>query len=202
MKEVIIDFFKKNVLGKRLATDELIYSLEDGKLEGVYSDRMTFSDLLISANGFQFDMALVTKEKVYNKDAEGNRLGIVKDYTGAGIYHYEMAQRKSTSEITGYMRLLSASVGEHTMEAVVYGAFNMRLDEGQLKWQEQQLLYRDMPTDRGTYRPVAFDADIRFYIEEGKLRFEYVPHYYDVDAKTMGKTLSKDHCPTFTAKEK
>jgi len=202
MIDAIINFIKENVSGKQLITDELIYSLEGGKLEGIYSDIMSFSDLITSENGFQFNMTTVTNEKIYSKDEDGNRTDLIKDYTGTGVYHYEVALRKSTSEITGYIRLLSSSTSDHTMEAVVYGVYNMRLEEGQLKWQEQQLLYRDMPSGKDTYRPVAFDSEIRFYAENGKIRFEYAPIYFDVDAKTMAKVLSKEQYPPFIAKEK
>lgn len=202
MKKAIIDFFKNNVLGIQLFTDELTYMLEEGKLEGIYSDRMTFSDLTETEHGFQFNMTTVSDEKVYEKDASGNRDTLIKDFTGTGVFHYELALRRSTSEITGYMRLLSSSTKDHTMEAVVYGVHDMKLEGGELKWKEQQLMYRDNPSGKGHYRPVAFDADARFYIEDGKLRFEYAPYYWDVDPATMGKSLSKDKCPLFIAKEK
>ena len=34
----IIDFIEENVNGRTLFTEELVYKLEDGALEGVYSD--------------------------------------------------------------------------------------------------------------------------------------------------------------------
>lgn len=202
MKDAIINFIRENVLGKQLITDELTYSLEKGKMEGVYSDSMCFSDLTTSENGFQFNMTVVTKEKVYAKDSDGSRTKIVKDYTGAGSYRYELAVRKSTSQITGYMRLLSSSTRDHTMEAVVYGVFDMKLNNHELKWKEQQLLYRDMLADENKYRPVAFDSEIRFYMENGKLRFEYLPMYYGINPETFTKSLSKEQYPPFVAKEK
>ena len=202
MKDSIIGFIRDNVIGRLLETEELTYLLEGGDLEGVYSDKISFSELTVSDNGIQFNMIVVTEEKVYAKDDKGNRSKIVKDFTGSGTFHYELSLRKSTSEITGVMRLLTSSTNDHTMEAIVYGVHDMKLEEGQLKWKEQQLMYRDMPAGEGCYRPVAFDSEIRFYKENEKLRFEYIPIYWDVDPKTMKKTLSKDKCPHFVSKEK
>ena len=47
MKE-IIDFIESNVNGKTLFTKELVYELENGALQGVYSDQISFSNLKYS----------------------------------------------------------------------------------------------------------------------------------------------------------
>ncbi|WP_029905936.1 hypothetical protein [Prevotella sp. 10(H)] len=202
MKDKIIEFIRNNVLGKQLVTDELSYLLEEGKLQGIYSDKMIFSDLAVTENGFQFNMTVVTEEQIYTRDEAGDKGDLVRDYTGAGVYHYELAERRSSGQMTGVMRLLSATVRDHTMEAVVYGVYDVMLTDGELKWKEQQLLYRDNTSDADSYRAVAFDADIRFYLENGKLRFVHIPSYWNVNTKTMEKTLSKDQLPAFVSKEK
>ena len=53
----IIEFLEENVDGKTLFTKELIYKLENGALQGVYSDQISFSNLKYSQSGFQLDMA-------------------------------------------------------------------------------------------------------------------------------------------------
>ena len=58
-----------------------------------------------------------------------------------------------------------------------------------------------MPSTDGNFHPVAFDANARFYMEEGKLRFEYIPFYYDVNPESMARELSADKLPAFIAKE-
>lgn len=55
------------------------------------------------------------------------------------------------------MRLVSSTVRDHTMEGVAYGVYDLQLENNQLSWKEQQLLYRDMPAENDNYRPVAFD---------------------------------------------
>lgn len=202
MKEQFLKFFQENVLGRILETDEVVYSLEQGKLQGFYSDQMIFSDLSATEYGIQFNMTTVTKEKIYKVDADGSRGEVTKDFTGTSVFHYELACRKSSSQITGYVRCLSSTVREHTMEAVVYGVYNILIEKGQLKWNEQQLFYRDNPAGENKYHPVAFDSSIRFYMENDKLTFEYLPVYYNVDPATMHRTLSKDKYPPFIAKEK
>ncbi len=202
MKNKIYDFLKGTVIGRILETDETIYSLEEGKLEGVYSDQMIFSDLSATENGIQFQMTTITKEKVYELDHHGDRNRTVKDFTGTSVFRYELAMRKSTSEITGYVHCISSTVVDHTMEAVVYGVHNMKLENEQLRWNEQQLFYRDNPAGNGHYRPVAFDSSVRFYLQEGKLIFEYLPIFFDVNPETMVKTPSKDKYPPYITREK
>ena len=50
----IIDFIEENVNGRTLFTKELVYKLEDGALEGVYSDQISFSNLKYSHKPYLF----------------------------------------------------------------------------------------------------------------------------------------------------
>lgn len=47
MKSEIIQFLRENIIGKTLLTS-VAYKLENGCLEGVYNDKMTFSNLVIT----------------------------------------------------------------------------------------------------------------------------------------------------------
>ena len=76
--------------------------------------------------------------------------------------------RKSTKQITGYMRCVSTTVQDSTMEAVVCGIFDVTFDGKELKWQENQLLYRDNPIGEDKYKPVAFNSKVRFILITGK----------------------------------
>ena len=51
MKDEIIQFLEESIIGKTLFTDDVVYQLDNGKLEGVYSDKMVFSDLVKTENG-------------------------------------------------------------------------------------------------------------------------------------------------------
>lgn len=202
MKNEIIRFMRKNIIGKTLLTDEVVYKLENGKLEGVYSDKMMFSDLVETENGFKFNMTTVTQELVYNLDENRVRTTVAKDYTGTSVFCYELAIRKSTGQLTGYMHCVSTTVQTSTMEAVVCGIFHVTFDGKELEWQENQLLYRDNPAGEGKYKPVAFDAKARFYVNKGKVIFEYLPILWEVDPDTLEKRLSKGDYPSYLSKER
>ena len=202
MKDEIIQFIRQNIIGKTLLTDEVVYKLENGTLEGVYSDKMMFSDWMQTENGFKFNMTTVTRELVYNLDGKGTRTTIAKDYTGTSVFRYELALRKSTNQLTGYMRCISTTVQHQTMEAVVCGISGVTFDGKELKWQEKQLLYRDNPVEADKYKPVAFDSKIRFYLDNGKAVFEYLPTLWDVDPDTLERSLSKDDYPPYISREK
>ena len=118
MKDGIILFLKENIIGRNLFTEDVVYKLENGKLEGVYSDRMIFSDLVQTENGFKFNMTTITHELIYNVDNKDNRTTVAKDYTGTSVFCYELAMRKSTGQLTGFMRYISTTVKNQTMEAV------------------------------------------------------------------------------------
>ncbi|ULQ58768.1 hypothetical protein K7I13_09420 [Brucepastera parasyntrophica] len=197
----VLEFIKKYVTGRALKTDEVLYSLEGGNLEGSYADEMFFSDLIYSPTGFRFAMTTVTREKIYILDSEKKRISVKKDFTGASVFQYDIAERKSSEALTGTMRMVSSTVKDHTMEAVVNGVCGIVLHDRELRWKEQQLFYRDMPADGNIYRAVAFDAGIRFYLEDTKLRFEYTPYYYNVDPENMTREKSRDVYPVFLTKE-
>ena len=55
----IINFIESNVNGKTLFTKELVYELENGALQGIYSDQISFSNLKYSQSGFQLDLSLI-----------------------------------------------------------------------------------------------------------------------------------------------
>ena len=200
MKNEIIQFLRENIIGKTLLTGA-VYKLENGNLEGVYNDKMTFSNLVTTENGFKFNMTTVTQELVYNLDDKGTRTTIAKDYTGTSVFCYELAMRKSRKQITGYMRCVSTTVQDSTMEAVVCGIFDVTFDGKELKWQENQLLYRDNPIGEDKYKPVAFHSKVRFYLDNEKVIFEYLPTLWDISPDTLEKRLSKDDYPPYISKE-
>ena len=173
MKDEIIQFLEDNIFNKLLITSTL-YKLENNTLEGVYNDKMTFSNLVRTNTGFRFDMTTVTQELVYKLNSRGARTSIVKNYTGTSVFRYELAMRKSTNQLTGYMRCISTTVQDSTMDAIVCGIFDVSFDGKELKWQEHQLLYRDNPIGENLYKPVAFNSKIRFYLSEEKAVFEYL----------------------------
>ncbi|WP_300796644.1 hypothetical protein [uncultured Bacteroides sp.] len=201
MNNKIFHFLENSLINKKLVTDEVVYTLGNGKLEGIYNDQMIFSNLVKTENGFKFNMTALTHELIYNLDEKGVRTTIAKDYTGTSVFCYELAMRKSTNHLTGYMHCVSTTVLNQTMEAVVYGIFDVIFDGKELSWQENQLLYRDNPIGEDKYKPVAFDSKVRIYLDNGKVVYEYLPILWDVNPRTLEKRLSKDDYPPYISKE-
>ena len=185
MKE-IINFIEANVNGRTLFTEELIYKLENGALQGVYSDQISFSNLKYSQSGFQLDLFIISNEKIWLMGEDGQREELRKDF----------------SAVTGFFRFVSASGKSVAAEAVVSGIYDVRLEDNVLKLSEDQVLYRDQPIQGERFKPVAFQAEHRFYNEDGKLHYEYNGRCFDVHTETMQRSRSSDTFPPFLSVEK
>lgn len=201
MKE-IIEFIEANVNGKTLYTKELVYELEKGTLEGVYSDLIYFSNLKYSESGFQLDMFSVSNEKIWEMGKNGQRETLRKDFSGVSLFRFELAKRKSTNDVTGCFRFISASGKGVAAEAVVSGIYGVHLKNDILKLSEDQVLYRDQPIQGERFKPVAFQSEHRFYRKDGKLHYEYDGRSFDVDAIRMRRSGSSDTFPPFVSIEK
>ena len=201
MKE-IIDFIEANVNGKTLFTKELVYELENGALQGVYSDQISFSNLKYSQSGFQLDMFIVSYEKIWLMGKAEQREALRKDFSAVSLFRFELAERKSTKSMTGCFRFISASGKNVAAEAVVSGIHDVRLENDVPKLMEDQVLYRDQPIQDGRFKPVAFQAEHRFYNIEGKLHYEYDGKSFNVDTETMQRSNSPDNFPPFISIEK
>ena len=201
MKE-IINFIEMNVDGRTLVTKEFVYKLENGALQGVYADQISFSNLKYSQSGLQIDMFIVSNEKIWLVGKDGKREKLRKDFSAVSLFRFELARRKSTNAITGCFRFISASGKNVAAEAIVSGIYDVRIENGVLKLSEDQALYRDQPIQGERFKPVAFQSEHRFYCEDGKLHYEYDGRSFDVDAKTMQRCDSCDAFPPFISIEK
>lgn len=197
----LVEYLRRNVMGRQLHTDELVYSLEDGALEGVYSDRMTFSGLESSGTGMKFDLFLASDEKIHEKGADGGRGPLRKDFGALSHFRYELALRKSSGEITGHMRYVGGTMDQAPAEAMASAVTGFRFKCGEVRWREEEMIYRDQPGPGGAVRSVAFLADCRFYFEEDRLCYEYDGVCLDVDPKTGLRTPSTSAFPKFVARE-
>lgn len=197
--ENILAFLRENVNGRTLHTDEMTYTLEGG-LQGVYSDQISFSNLRSWETGLTLDMFIVANEKIYETedDIPGK---LRRDESAVSLFRYELAKRRSTGALTGCFRFISASGRGVAAEAVVSGIHNVRLEGGALLLREEQALYRDQHAAEG-YCSVAFCANQRFSVKEGKLHFGYEAESYAVDPRTLARTPSKDAYPAFNSAER
>ncbi|MBZ9570595.1 hypothetical protein KQY27_03420 [Methanobrevibacter sp. TMH8] len=198
----IISFLENNVLSKPLFTDELLYKLDDGKLQGVYSDQITFSNLKYNSYGFNFDMFVLANEKIYELNEIGEKVNIRKDFSGVALFRYELAKRHSSNEITGTMRFISGTLNNPPAEAIVNCVYDIKFENNSLSWFEKQGLYRDQPSKDDKYTATSFDAENRIYIENNKVHFKYTGKVYDVDTQTFEKSESNAEYPHFLSKER
>lgn len=198
----IIDFLLRRVMGKALYTDELVYQLEDGALMGVYSDQMSFSNLRWSSTGFSFDLTVVSREHIYEMAADGARGPLRQDFSGTALFRYELARRRSSNQVTGIFRFISASNGDATSEALASAIYDLTFADDSLAWTEQQMLYRDQPSGGKSFRPVTFDAKCKLYFVEEKLYYLYDAVCYDVDPETMARNQANATYPRFISKER
>ena len=98
MKE-IINFIEMNVDGKTLVTKELVYKLENGALQGVYADQISFSNLKYSQSGLQIDMFIVSNEKIWLVGKDGKREKLRKDFSAVSLFRFELAKRKARMQL-------------------------------------------------------------------------------------------------------
>lgn len=202
MLDDIAAFLRDRIVGRALHTDELSYSLEDGAIEGIYSDQMTFSRLLSSGSGLHFDLSVVASEKQYLVGKDGRRGALRRDFSGVSFFRYELAKRKSSGDTIGFMRFVSSSLGEVPAEAMASAVHDLRLAGESLSWREREILYRDQPGADGGHKAVAFEAACRLFSEGGKARYEYRGVCLDVDPVTLERRPSAAVFPHFLARER
>ena len=202
--ESMTAFLRRRVMGKTLYTGTLSYSLENGALEGVYSDQMSFTNLTTSPTGFQFDLFVVSREKLFHVNPDASRGALRKDFSCASHFRYHLAKRKSTGNVIGVMRYVSASADDIPAEAMASAVETLALDaEGTtLSWREKEIGYRDQPGAGETHRSVAFEAKCRFFLEGDLVAYEYDGVCFDVNPDDFTRTLSQAAIPKFVARER
>lgn len=198
----IIKFLDNKVIGKSVYTEELNYELENGGLEGIYSDQISFSNLKYNEYSLNFDMFVVAKELIYKLNQNKEKTNIVKDFSGVSLFRYELVRRKSTEELTGFFRFISGTLKDAPVEGIVDSVYNFELVNDKLSWCQEQILYRDQPNSDKTYKTTAFDSFNSLFFKDQKLNFKYDGKVWNVNPKTFEKTKSNDEYPIFLAKEK
>lgn len=200
MKDVV-DFLEVNVDGRTLHTRELVYALEDSALQGVYSDQISFCNLKYAQNSLQIDMFIISNEKIWLLGEDKRRQTLRKNFSAVSLFRFELAQRSSTNRITGLFRFVSATGKNVAAQAIVSGIYDVALENGALNFCEDQVLYRDQPIQDGRFKPVAFQAKHRFWMEDTKLRYQYTGSSFDVDGETLRRKPSADAFPPFVSYE-
>lgn len=199
--DLILKFLETNVMGKTLYTDMVSYELEEGKLIGDYSDEISFHGLSASAFGFTFEMTVLARETIYSAE-DNKRKSRVKSLSGISTFRYHLAKRRSTDELTGFMHCIATNLPGQTAEAIVYGIHKFSLNNDLLSWWEKEVIYRDMATADGGFRPISLHASARFLLESGNTKFEYEVTGTSLDPETLESNGKPEEFPGFIAREK
>jgi len=198
--DVIVEFLKKNVNGKTLYTDEISYTLENGRLSVTYSDQISLSNMFFSKVRCTMDMFVVSKERI--ADTETGK--IVSDKYTSSLYRRSFAYRRSTGNVSGVLIHLSSSdmSGPVPEESTVSITYRAKFEKNGFSWIEDQMSYRDMFCADGGYRPVAFRTKCRLFLEDGVLVYEHEPECFEVNAETLARTPSDEKYPMLISKER
>jgi hypothetical protein len=198
----VTKFFKDHVLGKTVVTPKTTFQLDDKKMEGDYQDLTTYNNFAETAQGFSFDLTVVSKEMRYDLDKDGKRIVPGRDYGGTEVYRYEICERASTKKLTGTARPVSSTINAPSREGTVILVTGVKIGDGKLVWNETLPGYADFIAPKGKYKPCTWDSKYTLSVVEGKLWVEYQEtNRYDVDPDTLKRTPTKDKLPLFVAKE-
>lgn len=92
-------------------------------------------------------MFVIAKELIYELNQNNEKTKVVKDYSGVGLFRYELARRKSTNEFTGFLRFISGTLNDVPAEGIVDSVYNLKLEDDNLSWCQKQILYRNQPNN-------------------------------------------------------
>ena len=199
--EKLLDFVEKNVIEKTVYSEEVLYDLDFGRLEGAYSTEITFSDLKRSETGYSLGGFIVSHEKIVGTESPR---ALVKDFSMISYFEYELSKRYSSGEITGLLRYVSSSVASvpSPAEATTSSIFGVTFKDNEIRWTEDQILYRDQQERDGSFSPKAFVSHHYMKMKGGKLEYGFTAECYTVNPKTMERKRSFEHYSPFVAREK
>jgi len=199
--EKMIEFLEKNVVGKTVYSEETLYDLDFGRLEGAYSTEVSFSNLLQTETGFTMDGFTVSHEKIVGTSA---LRVLVKDVCLASFFKYEFSKRMSSGEITGLLRFVSSSAAStpSLAEATASSIFGVTFKNNEFRWKEDQILYRDQLNTDGSYSPRAFISENYLKMKDGKLEYGFSAECYSVNPKTLERKRVFEYYSPFIAREK
>jgi|SRR5579872_1112961 len=198
---LVTKFLKEHVINKTVATPKTSYKMDNNKMESESEDQTAFSNFVESAQGFSFDMTIVTKETRFELDKEGKRVLPGRDLSGTEVYRYEIVERVSTKKLTGTCRILSMTTKAPSREGAALLITGMKVADNKLYWSETLPGYLDLIAAGGKYKPGSWDGKSTFSMADGKLRVETEYTNFDVDPDTLKRTPSKEKLPPFVANE-
>ncbi len=197
----VTKFLKAHLLDKTLVSPKTTSKQDENRMESDYEDQTTFNNFTETAQGFSFDMTIVSKEMRYELDKDGKRVQPGRDLSGTEVYRYEIIERVSTKKLTGTVCILSMTTKAPSRGGAAILVTGVKVTDGKLLWNETLPGYLDLITTGGKYKPGSWDSKSTFSVVEGKLQLESEVTNYDVDPDTLKRTPTKDKFPPFVTKE-
>jgi hypothetical protein len=195
-----LKFLRAHVIGKTVAAPDTVFKYDGNKMEGVASGSDSYTNLVETADGFQFDVVSVSKLTNYDLDKEGKRIEPGRNEDGTYLARYDLTERKSTGKLVGTSRIISST--NKTFPAGLTAAVLFTVQEQGLTSAEHSLFYEDFFEAKGKFKPGASEGKLRFFLQEGKLRVEGENLQFDVDPKTLKKTRTTDPPMKWTSKQR
>jgi len=193
-RPAIVEFLRKTVVGKTLASAPSTFKIDEGKVEVTSEEQVTMTNLIESPEGFQYDMTSVSKAATYDIGADGKRT-FAHDYSGVRTYRFEFKERRCSHELTGFGRLIVATdkgkdpVGE-------FSSVRISMDGGKLVIKESTVGYVDFIAAKGLFKPGAYNQVSRISLDGMKVRLEQDMDLFDVDTATLKWSPAKDKMAT------
>jgi hypothetical protein len=197
----VTKFLKEHVIGKTVHTPTVTTKQDEGRMESDYADQTTFSNLMESAQGFSFEVTIVSKETRFDLHNDGKRVLPGRDLSGTEVYRYEVVERVSTKKLTGTVVLVSMTTKAPSRAGAALLVTGMKVTDGKLKWKETLPGYLDLVAAKGKYKPASWDSSNTFSLVDGKLRCEYDITNFNVDPDTLQRTPMKEKLPLYVATE-
>jgi hypothetical protein len=197
----VAKFLQEHVISKTVVTPKVTSKQDEGRMESDYEDQTTFTNFTESAQGFAFDITIVSKETRYDLDKDGKRVGPGRDLSGTEVYRYEVIERVSTKKLTGTVVLVSMTTRAPSRAGAALLVTGMNVVDGKLTWKETLPGYLDLVTARGKYKPGSWDSINTFSLVDGRLRCEYDITNFNVDPDTLQRTPMKERPQLLVATE-
>lgn len=194
-----LKFLRGHVIGKTVGSPETVIKYAGDKVEGVWSGTDSYTNLVETADGIQFDMVTMYKLTNYDLDREGKPVKPGRKEDATSLTRYDLTQRKSTGKLVGTARILSSTHKTFTAGQTV--AVLMAVEETGLTTTEYTLFYEDFFATKGAWKAGAAETKVRFFLDEGKLVVQGESLQFDVDPKTLKKARTDDPVMKWTSKQ-
>jgi hypothetical protein len=197
-----LDFFCRYMLGKEFsmpADAEKTRRLDGGKVELEFDFKNRYANLVVSPEGFSFNVLSTTKRTYYDLNAEGKRILPGRNMDRTIVQKHQFGRSKSTGKIVGHREILYndspdanfGMAGNMTLFMEGDKLVNLFLPGG----------YTDLAAAEGKFKPGTVSARAEFVVKDGKIIRTSVSETFDVDPETLKMTPTGEKTTTISVAE-